>query len=69
VDALVAWLEPRLPADGHFEAEGAQRFLASAIRAGSAETLGDLLGLAGLVDELGVRELGKRGPEELASMD
>jgi hypothetical protein len=66
VDSLVRWLEPRLSPDGQFDAAGAVDVLYRAARDGNARTLGDLLGWAGLVDELGVRELARRGPQELA---
>jgi hypothetical protein len=62
VEAIVEWLEPRLAADGQFDGDAAAGVLLRWAEAGLAQTLGDLLGVAGLVDEIGVREMGRRSP-------
>ncbi len=67
VPALVDWMDERLPADGHFDAERVLRWLVnSELLADGDGALGIAIGLCGLVDELGSADLGTRSVEELA---
>lgn len=70
VEALVEWVQARLPAraeSGDFDATRVCAWLAGEpIGSGAAATLGTLLGLCGLADELGVRAVQNRRLRELA---
>lgn len=56
---LLRWLQRRLPPDGNFDAEQALEWLRPTT--GLVQTLGDVLGVAGMLDEIGARALrGKR---------
>lgn len=57
---LVAWAADRLPAKTRFDAASALEFLDERWRAGLLTTLGEALGLIGLLDEFGARELRAR---------
>ncbi|HEU5074238.1 MAG TPA: hypothetical protein VFU02_08695, partial [Polyangiaceae bacterium] len=52
LDEFVAWIAPRLPADGHFDAVTARRWLRNVADTGAVESLGTLLGLCGALDEI-----------------
>jgi hypothetical protein len=64
--SIVAWAEERLPAKSRFDPDAALQLLDQRVRAGSLHALGDALGVIGLVDELGARELGARTPARIA---
>ena len=63
---LSAWAHERLPADSRFEPRAARDFLQQRISAGHFRTLGELLGVVGLIDELGLREVAGRSFDKLA---
>lgn len=54
---LIAWIEPRLSADGHFQADRVDSWLQSVLEHEALHTFGALLGLAGLFDEIGPKEV------------
>lgn len=64
--ALVAWVSDRLPSKTRFEASSALEFLERRWQAGTLTSLGEALGLLGLLDELGLRELQSRPAARLA---
>lgn len=64
--ALVAWLAPRLPKDGNFDAAGALSWLHSQVDDSLLDGFGTVLGLLGLVDEFGVEKLAKRPLDQVA---
>jgi hypothetical protein len=67
--ALVDWLAPRLPADGHFEPAGALEWLRRGPLAdGVIDGLGTALGLCGLVDLVGVRAVHGKSLNALAQL-
>jgi hypothetical protein len=61
LDALVKWLARRLPRDGHFTSEDALAWLESERSRGFIDGFGTALGLAGLVDRYGGKELARSG--------
>jgi hypothetical protein len=61
LEALVTWLARRLPRDGHFDPKSALEWLTRAADDGLIEGLGSALGLASLIDERGVEQLGRLG--------
>src|SRR6185503_12628055 len=66
LDRLLGWIAARLPNDARFDPVPAAQWLRRvAIPEGAADTLGALLGLSGLIDELGQRELRGRTLTEL----
>ncbi|MFZ5890213.1 MAG: hypothetical protein ACOY0T_04015 [Myxococcota bacterium] len=54
---LVQWAAERLPAKTRFEQNSAEEYLEERLRSGTLHSLGDVLGLIGLLDEHGLREL------------
>ena len=64
---LCGWLAARLPPGGRFDAPSAANWLESAAESGLAESLQTLLGLASLIDEIGVEELSRRRIDEHAA--
>jgi hypothetical protein len=67
VAELVHWLALRLPRDGHFIPARALEWLEHAVAVGHVEGLGSALGLAGLIDRYGVREIEQQGLAAMAS--
>ncbi len=64
--ALLAWVSERLPQDGHFDADFAERWFREAVLpAGYVSTLGDVLGLCGLLDQLSIKRLKGVRPDAL----
>lgn len=64
---LVAWVAERLPGDGHFEAERALAWMRRvALPSEAVVTLGDALGLLGMLDEVRPRTLHGRSLDEVA---
>lgn len=64
---LVAWVAERLPGDGHFESERALGWMTRvALPSGAVTTLGDALGLLGMLDEVRPRTLHGRSLDEIA---
>ena len=68
LDRLVEWVAARLPGDGHFDAGFAKQWLRTGPMATAklVDRLGSVLGLCGLIDELGPKWLRGRRLEELA---
>ncbi len=68
LDRLVEWVAARLPGDGHFDAGFAKQWLRTGPLATAklVDRLGSVLGLCGLIDELGPRWLRGRRLEDLA---
>jgi hypothetical protein len=64
--ALVAWLVPRLPKDGHFDAAGALSWLHDRVPDSVRDGFGTALGLLGLVDEFGVDKLAQKPLDQVA---
>lgn len=64
---LVAWVAERLPEDGHFEPERALAWMQRvALPTEAVVTLGDALGLLGMLDEVRPRTLHGRSLDEVA---
>jgi hypothetical protein len=63
---LVHWLALRLPRDGHFVPDRALEWLENAASIGHVDNLGSALGLAGLIDQYGLREIEQRGLAAMA---
>lgn len=57
LDALLEWASARLPEDSRFEPSAARAFLMERVNSGQFASLGVVLGVIGLLDELGLREL------------
>jgi hypothetical protein len=57
LEPLLDWAAARLPGDSRFEPALTREFFAERVQAGSFDTLGVVLGVIGLFDELGPREL------------
>lgn len=69
LSALVDWLAPRLPADGHFEPAGALEWLrAGPLADGVIDGLGTALGLCGLADLFGVSVVRGKSLHALAEL-
>lgn len=62
---LLDWIEARLPEDGAFDHLRALQWLRAPVADGSLPTLGALLGAAGLLDSLGLDQVGSRSLLEL----
>ena len=64
---LVTWVRSRLGDEGHFEAERALAWMERvALPSGAVRTLGDALGLLGMLDEVRPRTLSGRSLDEIA---
>lgn len=64
---LVSWVAERLPEDGHFEPERALAWMQRvALPSEAVVTLGDALGLLGMLDEVRPRTLHGRSLDEIA---
>lgn len=63
---VLHWLAPRLARDGRLDPEKAAPFLERAASDGTIDSLGTLLGLAGLVDEIGIDALERQSLAEHA---
>ncbi|HEX2879581.1 MAG TPA: hypothetical protein VHO25_08585, partial [Polyangiaceae bacterium] len=66
LQALVAWLAPRLPKDGNFDAEAALDWLRDHAADSLLDSFGTALGLLGLIDEFGIDNLAKRPLDQVA---
>ncbi len=65
---LVHWISLRLDGSGHFEPERAENWIRKvAIPAGAIRTLGDALGLLGMLDEVSPRSLLAKSLDEIAA--
>lgn len=63
---LLAWARERLPGDTRFDPNAAFAFFEQRVQAGQLATLGEVLGVVGLVDELGLREVSTRSFDKVA---
>jgi hypothetical protein len=66
LDSLLDWASARLPRDSRFDPDAARSFLAEQVGSGVFETLGVVLGVIGLMDELGLREFTGRPLSKVA---
>jgi hypothetical protein len=66
LQAIVAWLAPRLPKDGNFDPVGALEWLHQRVDRSLLDSFGAALGLLGLVDEFGVDNLAQKSLEQVA---
>lgn len=66
LDALLRWAEQRLPADTRLKHDTGLKWLRKQVDQGTVTTLGGLLGLIGLLDQYGARELASRPLERSA---
>lgn len=64
--SIVAWAAERLPTKSRFDAEAAVELLEQRVKSGALHALGDVLGVIGLIDELGLRELTTRPAARIA---
>lgn len=63
---LLRWIAERLPQDGHFDADEALEWFRKSRPAGSGDCLETILGLAGLLDEIGIAKVQGRPLHRLA---
>jgi hypothetical protein len=63
---LLDWVRERLPRESNLEPGSALAFLTERLKAGELTTLGEALGLIGLIDELGLREVSKKSFDKVA---
>jgi len=66
LEALLGWVSERLPVKTRFEPVAARALLSERLENGTLQTLGEALGLVGLLDEFGTRELLARSPARTA---
>lgn len=66
LDPLLDWLHERLPRDGHFDRELARRWFDGPLKSGVVDCWLTALGLAGVLDELGVAKVRGRALHQLA---
>jgi hypothetical protein len=67
LEPLLDWLHERLPRDGHFNRELALRWFEGPVKSGVVDCFQTALGLAGVLDEIGVAKLRGRPIHQLAS--
>lgn len=66
LESLLSWAEERLPADTRLKREAALKWLRKQADQGTVTTLGGVIGLLGLLDQYGARELASRPLERSA---